>query len=67
MRNSETAYVDCVAGAAPRQEYLDTIKAAGFQEIEIMNTAGDPEAKGDQSSGSLPIASITIRAVKPRT
>ncbi|MCH7939420.1 MAG: arsenite methyltransferase [Candidatus Marinimicrobia bacterium] len=66
VRNSETAYVDCVAGAAPRQEYLATIKAAGFQEIEIMNTAGDPGAKGDQHSGSLPIASITIRAVKPR-
>ncbi|MCH8024961.1 MAG: hypothetical protein IIB43_09680 [Candidatus Marinimicrobia bacterium] len=66
VRNSETAYVDCVAGAAPQREYLAIIKAAGFQEIEIMNTAGDPGTNGDQHSGSLPIASITIRAVKPR-
>lgn len=66
VRNSETAYVDCVAGAAPQREYLAIVKAAGFQEIEIMNTAADPGANGDQHSGSLPIASITIRAVKPR-
>ena len=66
VRNSEASYVDCVAGAAPQREYLAIIKAAGFQEIEIMNTAGDPGAKSDQHGSALPIASITIRAVKPR-
>ncbi len=66
VTDSQEAYVGCVAGASPQQEYLATIKAAGFQEIEIMNTAGDPELEGDRPSGSLPIASITVKAVKPR-
>ncbi len=65
VKDSPQAYVGCVAGASPQQEYLATIKAAGFQEVEIMSIADDPEPEGDRHSGSLPIAGITVRAVKP--
>ena len=32
---SAGAYVGCLAGAIPKQEYLDIVRAAGFQDISI--------------------------------
>ncbi len=65
VRNSIEAYVGCVSGASPRQEYLATVKAAGFQEVEIMKTTSEVGLDGDRDSGALPITSITVKAVKP--
>jgi len=36
IKNSIGAYVGCVAGANTKEEYLATVKAAGFQEIEVV-------------------------------
>jgi len=36
IKTSMEAYAGCVAGAVQRNEYLDTIKKAGFTEIEIV-------------------------------
>jgi ubiquinone/menaquinone biosynthesis C-methylase UbiE len=39
IRNSVSAYVGCVAGAVTRKEYLEAIKAAGFEETNVLGEA----------------------------
>ncbi|MGB9700176.1 MAG: arsenite methyltransferase [Thermodesulfobacteriota bacterium] len=36
IKNSVSAYVSCVAGAATKEEYLGAIQAAGFREIKVL-------------------------------
>jgi len=42
IRNSIAAYVGCVAGAMLKDEYLKTIKEAGFQDVRILDEAAFP-------------------------
>ena len=37
IRNSIEAYVGCVAGASLRDEYLEAIRIAGFEDIGIVD------------------------------
>jgi ubiquinone/menaquinone biosynthesis C-methylase UbiE len=50
----------CVFGALPEDEYLDLIRQAGFEEIEVRHRASTGEAAG------VKLNSITLRAVKRR-
>ena len=61
IKSSIEAYTGCVAGASKREEYLTTIAAAGFQAVEVVSevAVGSGELEGT-------IASINVRAVKPR-
>ena len=53
IKNSIEAYIGCLSGAIMRDEYMEAIKAAGFQEIKIIDEtsfpiefmANDPTAK----------------------
>jgi SAM-dependent methyltransferase len=53
IKNSIEAYIGCLSGAIKRDEYIDAIKAAGFQEVSIIDEtsfpiecmANDPTAK----------------------
>jgi len=53
IKNSIEAYIGCLSGAIMRDEYIDTIKAAGFQEVRVVDEtsfpieymANDPTAK----------------------
>jgi len=53
IKNSIEAYVGCISGAIMRDEYIEAIKAAGFQEVRIIDEtsfpiecmANDPTAK----------------------
>ncbi len=53
IKKSIEAYIGCLSGAIMRDEYIGTIKAAGFQEVSIMDEtsfpiegiANDPTAK----------------------
>ncbi len=53
IKNSVEAYIGCLSGAMMRDEYLGTIKTAGFQELRIIDEtsfpiefmANDPTAK----------------------
>lgn len=47
IKSSIGAYVGCVAGANTREEYLATVEAAGFQEVEVVN---EVSAEGIYSS-----------------
>jgi SAM-dependent methyltransferase len=53
IRDSIQAYVGCITGAIMKEDYLDTIKKAGFQDIELVDEktypaefmSNDPQAK----------------------
>jgi len=42
MKNSVEAYVGCVAGAIKKDEYIEAIKAAGFQKVKIIDETPFP-------------------------
>ena len=55
-RESIEAYVGCIAGASLKDDYLQLIRAAGFQEVEIAR---------EGRYGTEPVTSVQVRAVKP--
>ena len=42
IRNSIEAYISCLSGASMRDEYLEAIEAAGFEDIMIIEEASFP-------------------------
>jgi arsenite methyltransferase len=42
IKNSVEAYIGCLAGAVIRDEYLGAIKAAGFQDVKIVDETSFP-------------------------
>lgn len=58
-RNDPVAIAECWAGAVTRQEYLDTLKKTGFQEIVII------EESQPYTKGKAEVASFTIAGKKP--
>ncbi len=40
LRDSVAAYVGCVAGAVQRDDYLDMIRAAGFEDVTVQSQSG---------------------------
>jgi len=70
VRESVEAYVGCVAGAMLKDEYLQLIRDAGFERIEVVR-----ENRYTGSSGCLPegvdtqaltqVTSLGVRAYKP--
>lgn len=42
IRSSVEAYIGCLSGAILKEEYLQTMKAAGFKDIEIIKEAAIP-------------------------
>ncbi|MGQ9584185.1 MAG: arsenite methyltransferase [Anaerolineae bacterium] len=80
VRASLEAWAGCVAGAMPVGDYLDAIRAAGFEDVEILSQdvvkvgedAGWEEIRSLSAEGGCctsdwdgAIASINVRARKP--
>ena len=42
IKNSIEAYIGCVAGATMKDEYIEAIKAAGFQKVKIIDETSFP-------------------------
>jgi len=42
IKDSIEAYIGCLSGAIMRDEYIDTIKAAGFEEVRIIDETSFP-------------------------
>jgi len=59
VRDSMAAWAGCVAGASRKDEYLDTIRNAGFSDVEVLSETdfGWGELEGA-------ISSVNVRAVK---
>ena len=63
VKESIAAYVGCVAGAVRKDAYLDTLRAAGFEAIEVLEeksfpvelVAGDPTAKAIMENMDIPL------------
>lgn len=77
MKKSAEMYAGCVAGAIDKNEYLDMIKLAGFDHIEIQKEKRinlpeetlkeylSEKERAEFNSGSTGIFSITVYAEKP--
>ena len=42
IKDSVEAYVGCIAGAVTKDEYLESVKAAGFQDVAIIDETRVP-------------------------
>jgi arsenite methyltransferase len=66
IMKSITAYVSCISGAMMKDEYIETIKSAGFREVEIVDEtfmsfdcmANDPTAQSIVENSEIPIEKI---------
>jgi len=62
IKNSIEAYIGCLSGAIMRDEYIGAIKAAGFQEVSIIDEtsfpiecmANDPTARAVMENLEIP-------------
>lgn len=63
IKRSFQAWAECVAGAMEKQEYLDTIKEAGFNDIEIVEQHYFTEPGMDERLVGR-ITSIQVKASK---
>lgn len=63
VRKSFDAWAGCIAGALEKQEYIDTIKQAGFRDVDIVSrqTYNEPDLDDDLSGK---ITSIGVKAFK---
>jgi len=68
---SVDAYVGCVAGAPPRERYLELIRAAGFVAVEVAAESGYglvpdalPEGSAEREAFAA-VRSIKVRARRP--
>lgn len=81
IRRSLDAWASCLAGALDETIYLDRIRAAGFEEVEVLSCDyADPDqvAEGEEAQAWLDgagvstselaqkVASIKVRAYKPQ-
>ena len=58
-------WCSCIDGALTKENYLDSIKKAGFANIEILDEKLYMELEEDkEGKGRRQIASISIKAVK---
>ena len=58
-RENAALWAGCISGAIDRKEYLDTIKKAGFKNVEIVS-----EKNYDYELDSARLSSITISGTK---
>jgi SAM-dependent methyltransferase len=77
IRKSVQAYVGCISGAEKKNKYLETIEAAGFQEVRVIeenffpieNMANDPTAQAITKTIEIPVEELkkianTVASVK---
>jgi arsenite methyltransferase len=55
IRNSIDAYIGCLSGAIMKAEYINTIREAGFQDVEILDESYFPleSMANDQTAKAL--------------
>jgi arsenite methyltransferase len=64
VRASAVAWADCLAGAMIKEDYLDTIRRAGFAGVTVVSQSSY-EAPGMDTRLQGKILSVKVRAVKP--
>lgn len=69
LRNSVEAYVGCVAGASMKDEYLQLMRNAGFEDVKIVSESSYDVGLDDLNETLLneafaAVTSVKVRAVK---
>lgn len=81
LKDSSEAYCNCIAGAALKQDYLQVIQTAGFQNVKIVSETisyirpedyqledqcnSEGECSCNSGAEDIPIISLKVAAVKP--
>ena len=60
LRSTINNWANCISGALPEDQYLDSIRRAGLEEVQVFSKA--PYAK----IGKAEVASIKVGALKPK-
>ena len=58
-RTAVSAWVSCISGALPEDQYLDSIRQAGFEEVRVLNKSAYAKM------GQIEVASVKVAATKP--
>ncbi|GAB4441984.1 MAG: arsenite methyltransferase [Anaerolineae bacterium] len=73
VRADLTAWAECVAGAIDEDRYLDIVRAAGFEDVQVVERADFTEPYLGQAADAPPdpahqvtVSSVRVSAVKPR-
>jgi SAM-dependent methyltransferase len=65
IKNSEHAYINCIAGAVKKDEYIGAIKEAGFSEVTIVDEISLPfESMGNDPAAKAIIEDLNIPVEK---
>ncbi|MDQ4074401.1 MAG: arsenite methyltransferase [Thermoproteota archaeon] len=57
-------WCSCIDGALTKEHYIDSIKQAGFNSVEVLDETPYLEIGDDEANGRRKITSITIKAIK---
>jgi SAM-dependent methyltransferase len=63
IRSDPDAWAGCIAGALERQEYLETIRKAGFEKVQVLSSR-QFYIEGEDSQALTKLLSITVKALK---
>ena len=65
IKNSPHAYINCIAGAVQKNEYIGAIKEAGFSEVKIIDEVSLPfESMGNDPGAKAIIEDLNIPVEK---
>jgi len=65
IKNSEHAYINCIAGAVKKEDYIGAIKEAGFSEVTIVDETSLPfESMGNDPAAKAIIEDLNIPVEK---
>ena len=65
IKNSSHAYINCIAGAVQKNEYIGAIKEAGFSEVKIIDEVSLPfESMGNDPGAKAIIEDLNIPVEK---
>ena len=72
VKNSVAAYIGCVAGASLREDYLDAMRQAGFEDVAVQGESPfpvdcittDPMLSGLAASANLSVEELARQATE---
>jgi SAM-dependent methyltransferase len=63
IRNDSNAWACCIGGALERREYLETVKKAGFADVQVVSSK-EFHIEGEKNQPPTKLLSITVKAYK---
>jgi SAM-dependent methyltransferase len=63
VKSDSNAWACCIGGALEHQEYLEKIKKAGFEDVQVLSSK-EFYMEGEESQALTKLLSITVRACK---